>query len=302
MVPLGQPEGLERLSVAKNDHGHLEVFSTSNTGDLWHNYYQGDNQGGWSGWSSLGNGGQSLQYLTLGHNDHGHIEVFCTDDHGQAWHNYYQGDNQGGWSGWSTLGQPEGLERLSVAKNDHGHLEVFSTSNTGDLWHNYYPGDNQGGWSGWSSLGNGGQSLQYLTLGHNDHGHIEVFCTDDHGQAWHNYYQGDNQGGWSGWFTLGQPQDRNFNDVDLAEVAVITNPSGHLELFAAGGDQSIWHIFYQGDNQGGWSGWGLLGYPGRVLSLGDNDHNLTEAFSTQFRPGLARVDDDPPRVGLIPNI
>ncbi len=87
----------------------------------------------------------------------------------------------------------------------------------------------------------------------NADGRLEVFAAGDDGNMWHMWQISSFFGqviGWSDWASLGAPFDVGFS----SPPAVVLNGDGRLELFAAGSDGHVAHI-WQAVPNGGWSNW-----------------------------------------------
>lgn len=147
--------GAGRLAVGQNADGRLEIFAENGQYAVWHNYQVIPN-GGWGGWSNLGNGSQGSPVSgvvftengfgpVVASKSDGRLEVFAQGQDRNYYHNYQIPGS--GWSGWAGLGGANvALGPLAVGQNADGRLELF----VGTL-HNYQiPGR---GRSGWSELG-----------------------------------------------------------------------------------------------------------------------------------------------------
>lgn len=86
-------------------------------------------------------------------------------------------------------------------------------------------------------------------------GRLEVFAMGGDAALWHIWQKPG--GGWSPWTSHGRPPGTNFfNDAPV----LAANTQGRLELFAAGADGALWHI-WQTTPSGGWSSWTSHGKP-----------------------------------------
>ena len=174
-------------------------------------------------------------------------------------------------AGWNTQTDPQ------VGKNANGFLEIFTVASDKALWHRKQTilgGD----WGNWASLGQPLPGLNgYTAVAANKDDRLEVFCTGIDGALWHIWQVAPN-GTWSAWSSLGKP-----TGVDLVlSVNVHQNSDGRLEVFMAGSDNALWHIWQIKPN-GTWSAWGFLGTPPGTNSMsypvaGENEDGRLEAF------------------------
>jgi acylphosphatase len=181
---------------------------------------------------------------------------------------------------WTSLDSPTAdytQTNPSVGKNDDGRLEVFTVASDNTLWHRRQttPGVD---WGNWASLGQPLPGLNgYTAVAANQDGRLEVFGTGIDGALWH-IWQGAPNGTWSTWNSLGNP-----TGVDLVlSMNVHVNTDGRLEIFMAGSDNALWHIWQVAPNRT-WSTWKSLGTPPGTNSISypvasENADGRLEAF------------------------
>lgn len=126
-------------------------------------------------------------------------------------------------------------------------------------------------WAGWYSIGDlNGNDVQNPVIGQNQDGHLEVFAWANYGPTAsdHAVYRtnqiGPNSSSWTAWTALGTLE------VGTSKPAVMTNPSGRMEVFAwgsylvIGGScpsyDEIKQIWQTAPNNG-WSNWAEMGMP-----------------------------------------
>jgi hypothetical protein len=238
---------------------------------------------GWSGWGALGGqlaGGSPV----VGRNADGRLEAFALSSGpaGPQLVHLWQTSPGGDWSDWDNLGAPPGsfLGALSLGENADGHLEVFGRvglMSVGALWHLWQTTPNDG-WEAWSDLG-GGIGPQVLVVGHNTDGRLEVFAVSTYGSLWHIWQDSSTATGWSSWADLGTPPTASLTQG----IAVERNMVDGLEVFAAGSDGAVWHIWQESGSPTGWSDWQTLGLPGgtslAVPTVGRNADTRLEVFA-----------------------
>jgi acylphosphatase len=181
---------------------------------------------------------------------------------------------------WTSLDSPAGWNTqtdLEVGKNANGFLEIFTVASDKALWHRKQTTVGVD-WGNWASLGQPLLGLNgYSAVAANKDGRLEVFCTGIDGSLWHILQVAPN-GNWSAWTSLGKP-----TGVDLVlRITVQQNSDGRLEVFMAGSDNALWHIWQTKPN-GNWSAWGFLGTPPGISSIsypaaGENANGRLEVF------------------------
>ncbi len=259
-------------ALAHRPDGRLELFATgamvTNDEAVWH-ITQTAPSNGWSGWASLGSpaGAQGLHLPQVCASADGRLEVFATGLDGALWH-IWQTTPNGGWSNWLSHGKPPGTTLNSlwhpvIAPNTEGRLELFAVGNDKALWHIWQIAPN-GGWSSWTPHGTPpgtGFSSGAPAMAASADGRLELFICGDDEQLWH-IWQTAPSGGWSSWTSHGHPPVVNppfpvgvWNSPGLA-----LNSEKRLELFVAGTNTELWHIWQTAPNQG-WSGWLSHGKP-----------------------------------------
>jgi hypothetical protein len=261
------------LALTLRPDNCLELFVigviSAQQSELWHIRQTAPSQG-WTDWSSLGSPAAAggLHTPVVAASADGRLEVFATGSDGALWH-IWQTSPNGGWSSWLSHGGPPGttlndLWHPVVAPNSQRRLELFAVGDDNALWHIWQIAPN-GGWSSWTSHGtppgtdffnSGGPAMAASA-----DGRLELFICGKDEQLWH-IWQVAPSGGWSSWTSHGHPPIVNppfpvgvWNTPGLA-----LNSAGRLELFVAGTNTELWHIWQTAPNQG-WSGWLSHGAP-----------------------------------------
>jgi hypothetical protein len=185
-----------------------------------------------------------------------------------------------GQTNWTSLGAPGGVpanlfQPPYAIQNADGRLEVFLVSSNTALWHIWQqtPGK---AWSTWASRDNPYRMNSSLFAARHADGRIEFFtlgpATEGSGEVlWHSLRTTPG-GNWGSWFSLGSPSAPvGLNDL----LGVESNPDGRLEVFAAGSDDALWHIWQLTPN-GLWSSWNSLGTPPNTV-FGNPASSITNA-------------------------
>lgn len=247
----------ERLAVAENADGRLEVFYLTDTGAIFHQW-QVTPGGAWSGGFELG--GQATDLATLRWDD-GHLELFYVGLDGQVWHTWQL--ETGGWFFHSPLGGQDAVD-VEVALNADGRPEIFIVEADGEVRHNWWTG---AGWSGFWPMN--GTNRTDLAVGTNHDGRLEVFTVDAAGAIFHEW-QVEPNGTWSGSW----PMEHHGRDPKVAR-----NADGRLELFYRDGSGEILHD-WQTSAGGAWSGGWTMGLSGTEHAVATNADGRLEIFFT----------------------
>lgn len=123
-------------------------------------------------------------------------------------------------------------------------------------------------------------------VGHNADGRLEVFVagvnvTNGQDALWHMWQTAPSSTEWSDWSSLGTPAVNLANSPALgSSPTVAANADGRLEVFVAGGDGALWHVWQTAPNNG-WSDWSSFGTPG----------GLTSASNPALAPAVAANAD-----------
>jgi hypothetical protein len=258
-------------SLILRPDGRLELFAigsiSAQSSALFHINQTAPSQG-WTDWASLGTPGGTggLSRPVVAASADGRLEVFTVGSDGALWH-IWQTTN-GGWSNWLSHGTPpgtrfDGLRRPVVAPNSQGRLELLAVADDKALWHIWQIAPN-GGWSSWVSHGKppaGAFNIGSPAMAASADGRLELFLCGEDQQLWH-IWQVAPSGGWSSWTSHGHPPSTNppFPTGVWNTPALALNSAGRLELFVAGTNTQLWHIWQTAPNQG-WSGWLSHGSP-----------------------------------------
>jgi hypothetical protein len=82
--------------------GRAEVFATSSSGTVLHDWQMAPGAGPWSGWAALDPAG-GFSSLASVINADGRAEVFATSSSGTVLHDWQMAPGAGPWSGWVQL-------------------------------------------------------------------------------------------------------------------------------------------------------------------------------------------------------
>jgi Repeat of unknown function (DUF346) len=124
-------------------------------------------------------------------------------------------------------------------------IDVLARGTDNALWHRWWKAGEP--WTCWQRLGGdlaaGGGIASHGT------GILHLVALGSDGRIKDRSFENENviRGGWSNWVDLGEQQ---FS----AAPAIASWGSNHLEVFAKGTDDRIWHNWYQ-FGAGRWSGW-----------------------------------------------
>jgi hypothetical protein len=245
-----------RLDVARNRDGRLELFFLRPDGTLMHNWQVRPN-GDWAGEAALGG---AAGQLDVGRNADGRLEVFYVGLDDKLYHDW-QHEAGAGWHGSVALAGAG--KQLRVASNADGRLEVFYVGTDSRLYHNWQTAPN-GAWSGEAALG--GTAKQLSVRGNAD-GRLEVFYIGTDDALYHNWQSAPN-GSWSGQAPLGGA---------AKQLTVGSNADGRLEVFYIGTNDALYHNWQRVPN-GSWVGQVALPGSGKQLVVDSNADGRLELF------------------------
>jgi hypothetical protein len=103
-------------------------------------------------------------------------------------------------------------------------------------------------------------ALQTPAMAASADGRLELFATGFDRQLWH-INQLTPSGDWCDWYSHGRAVNSTTAQVGAGRTpTVVLNSAGRLELFVAGTNNELWHIWQTAPNQG-WSSWYSRGKP-----------------------------------------
>jgi alpha-galactosidase len=252
-----------QVQVGMLPDGRPQIFVIGQDNTIWTAYKTGtDPNSAWSGWSSMGNPGVSINQLTVGTSADGRLNLFATGSDGNVWNAYKQtSDTNSQWSGWSSMGQGgNGLSgQVQVGILPDGRFQLFALGHDTNVWTDYKTStDANSAWSGWSSMGNPGKQLSYLTVGAFSDGRLNLFATGSDGNVWNVYKQTtDPNSSWSGWSSFGQAGSGFASSVQVGFLA-----DGRVILFVIDTNGTTWEKYKTTtDPNAVWSDWINLGQP-----------------------------------------
>lgn len=272
-------------------NGALNVFVRGGSGDIFHQYWNGNN---WTGYSSIGNGMAGDPTLLVHNNA---LSVFARGND----HQIYTKSNSGsGWNGWVSLGAQtmKGNPRV-VQYGDEVALFALG-SNSQPYKNSWFPNT---GWTGWTNMGDymdsspspvqHGGNLNVLMRGSNSQvynntwngnawtgfgslggiisgnpdvlsygNHLNVVVNTPSQQVYMNTWNGAGWGGWAnhGGNVVGGPEGDLQGDVEVMKY------NNDMEFFVRGNNKHIYTRWWSdaGQNWGGWhdlGGGNLVGDP-----------------------------------------
>lgn len=322
-VYAGNCAGDTTAAVATDPAGRMEVFAqqmwvgfggvcSGQHYEIGHIQQAAANQDTWSNWSSLGDPASTCDLFApfLGVNQDGRLDVFAYGGDNNVWHKWqYQAAPNALWvANWASLGIPTGLTSISstlaLGRMQNGTLVVFVLGG-GEIYENWQltPSD-ENNWHGWVSFGHpvgvnllSGDSEPAVVQ--NADGRLEFFTAGSDGAIWTKWQVAPNSY-WSGWMSLGQPSGVNL--VGPPVVGEYLN--GALDVFVAGNDGAIWHIWQKGLN-GSWSNWATLGKPSgqpttTQLAVGRNQNGNLILFAIDTNGWLNWITEILPSLSPAP--
>lgn len=272
-----------RIAAAHNSNATVELFATTTTGALVHDWACATCAGGWSGWQTLAPGSfVGTPAATV--DASGRMEVAVRTTSGQL-DVFWQGAPAAGpWQGPVALGTGV-TSAPAFAQWPNGRLEVFATSST-QVVHAWQGAPGVMGWSGIAGMGGAVMPGTRVAVGMNTVGTPEVFATSTAGQLMHSWFTGSGAM-WTPFMTL-QPQ------AVVGSPAVGRNADGRLEVFARAVGGSLYHTWQNAPSSGPWYsgnlGGALTSSPAVTLAHpSSNPAGVLEVFSTSANQVVAQV-------------
>lgn len=264
-----------RIAVAKNQDGRLEVFAWNKNGDKLAHMWQITPGGQWSAWVDIEP--PSPQWsgadLFAGSNSDGRLEVFVKNGfNSQLFHTWQVAPN-GGWeSQWHNLqGPPASLQisgKILWQQNADGRQEVFARSNSDDQVWSVAQDQANDGWRPWArSTASGGPKSNPFAVLQNQDGRLELFSrpTIDLWNAWQT-----SPGEWgSAWANLGSPPGV------VPTLAFVRLANGRLAAYSWS-TTGLYEITQVAPNSG-WNDW-KLALPGILDSTSGHPSALFPAL------------------------
>lgn len=270
-----QLDTISQPVVAASKDGRLELFTVAELG-LYH-IWQTDFSDHWSGWFSHGTAGEGLFSIpALKADANKQLQLFATtvsDDSGaNSLFNLPQLAPNNGWGSWRDFGGPatgrfHQIDPPTLVQSADGRLELFVFTEEQDpqlyhIWQTNFGGD----WTGAITHGHPSSSTLLpgsVAAASNRGGRLILFAVGNDGNLYHIEQTSVNStglNGWSDWLLHGHPPASPLG----GSLALAPSADGRLELFAAGNDGNLYHIWqWWVDTNGlnGWSDWYSHGRP-----------------------------------------
>ena len=176
------------VAVARNADGHMEVFVTVDSGDIWHIWQQGAG-GPWSSWSKqFGLTGPRFVQIACATNVDGRVELLAVDANGALWRRAEV--SAGGWTAWSQLVAFADVMfgHVAAAVNANGMLQVFLVDHDRRIYTASQTSPGAATWGTFRVIDAAGQPLSrmtQITAYQSSSGLIELFGVDHVGALWH---------------------------------------------------------------------------------------------------------------------
>lgn len=317
---IGGPNDTLQLAVTKNSNGLLELFALRANGRVSHNKQTAAAYGDWGQWTDIG--AVDWKQIIIGTNADGRLEAFALVNGGQAFHLWQESpggawsgtgffnrtawkslavglnadgrmelfavgpDNSGyhvsqvvpngNWNDWSPLGGVS-WQTLTVISNPDGRLEVFILAG-GDALHMWQTALTGDPCQSYVDALNAARQRLTAVLDDPNHTPAEFKAAE---QAVTNAEHGLKEcranppvAVWSG--------PASFGAHDLRFINVARNADGRLELFALGGDKSIYHIWMTAVNNGWATRWSNFNVAAQQFVVGlDEKGRLVVLYTGQ---------------------
>jgi hypothetical protein len=224
----------------------IDMFYRRSDNACWHTFFDGT----WRvNWDSLG--GSLTGKPAAASWGSGHIDVFVKGTDNQLYRNAYSGT----WSGWACPITGTLASDPAAVSWGPNRIDVFARNANNQLIHAFY---NTGSWSGWETF-TGGYLQGAPAAASRGSGRLDVFIRGTDNQLYHKWYDagiGWQPGGLAGaWELQGGPL--------TSDPAAVSDSPNRVHAFVRGGDNGMWHRWYDSGQWGGFEalGGGLTGAP-----------------------------------------
>jgi hypothetical protein len=185
--------------------------------------------------------------------------------------------------------------------NTNGDLEAFGLDGSGMLYHTYQhltsgPEGTFNLWSSWYPLSSGFDVKQFA-VGRNQGGSLAAVGVDSHGTVRYCSQETPGSTSWSGWTPIGS--GHHISDLP-SNLALVLDPDGYLELFAATEQGSVEHASQLSPGSSGWSDWTPLGVASgniATLAAGQNWDGRLEVFGADHSGLVVHIAQLPGETG-----
>jgi hypothetical protein len=248
----GQGATMVNAVWAPHDSKHLDLFYVDVDGQVHSTFWEVDK--GWQSWFPIGPPGtirpeSSVTSVWASYLPAGHLDLFGTSPEGLVQSTYWEATT--GWRPWFSIDltkQQPPTARVTAfwaVYNPTGHLDLFLAGIDGQVQSTYWEPDT--GWEPWSAIGPPGTlppaAPVTATWAHGgpDHDLLALFGTSANGEV--RSSQWENRAGWQPWSDI--PQTTTELTPGETVTAVWHPNSGHLDLFTADADGTIWTTYGQ---------------------------------------------------------
>jgi hypothetical protein len=221
---------------------------------------------GWQSWFAVGPGFASkpgAPVTALWHNSQ-HLDLFTSGADGTIWSTWWDANQAGGYrpQGWFAI-HPEVKARpgatVTALWSNPQHLDLFMTDNDGTVWSTWWDANQAGGYrpQGWFAIHPEvkAQPGATITALWNNPQHLDLFMTGTDGTVWSTWWDANQAGGYrpQGWFAI-HPE---VKAQPGANVTALWRNSQHLDLFLTRTDGTVWSIWWDASQAGGYrpQGW-----------------------------------------------
>ncbi|HYW25580.1 MAG TPA: glycosyl hydrolase family 18 protein [Terriglobales bacterium] len=196
----------------------IDVFVRGGTdSSLWHLAWNG------SGWAWEGLGGYLTSAPAVSSWAANRLDVFVRASDNALWHKAWDGS---AWGGWQGLGGLLSSAPGAVSPGPN-RADVFVRANDNSLWHLTWNGST-GTWEGL-----GGILVDSPAAASTGSGLIDVLVPGIEG-LWRRSWNGS---AWGDYTSVGPITVWHFGPAAVSQAG-----SGHLDVFAAGPDDAVWHF------------------------------------------------------------
>ncbi len=282
------------IQVATNSNGSNVLFAINNNDPEDVQYWTQNNNGGWGAYTDLGEavpllGSPSVRQIVVGQNQSGSLEVFALISNGTVMSDTQ--NSNGVFQGWGAIngtipvkGDSGGPSSMVVARNsanaaNPGCLELFVVNRNDTTVYSNSQTTAGGSWGGFGVVaqvsGSTGVAVSQIAVGQNTTDGTLVLAISANDRQTYTTQQSTAGGPW---IPL-TPQGQAAGSTTIDQLAIGTNNSGALEIFALAGG----NVYSNSQQQAGgnWGGWGqiLSGTSISQITVGLNGDGTLEIFA-----------------------
>jgi len=184
---LGRPgdQAATRVAMAHNNSNRLQLFVTTDTGQLYTNAQQSAGSDRWGVWRVLQLTNLKLRSIAVSNLPDSRIALFGLDDTGQIWYARQTSPTDNNWTTFVRL-PGFNVTSLAAARNGAGTIELIGVDAGGQAWRRVQT--NETTWTDWTTVPL--KTLRRVAAETNGNNRIHLVGTDNFGNIWQSLSSG----------------------------------------------------------------------------------------------------------------